>query len=359
LGSVDELIAQRRAVYAATVDLMSDAPPPLGPEELDSPAVRGHLGAVLAGQSPLEPHALRSVDDLVDDDAHLRLGTQPVRLACSTRAPGVLAGALRRIGRELHGATGSGVGLLTSEAPAFPEVWKVFRRGVELAARIAPELVYDLLPHVALFGVTPVEASNGLGSASAREFPGLIIIPEPASPFEVAEAVVHEGAHQKFFDLAVTRALLGNLSSSTPLFRPPWAPQGSSAWPLEQAFAAFHAYCCLTALGEVLKQQSNVRPHEFSLVPQASERAALIGDWLQAHGQFLGVDGHFLVGRLSGRSPDAAPEPAENKQLSDLTSGPEETVTRSCGNRTLVLRRTRPIELFWVVSGTPERVERS
>ena len=48
---------------------------------------------------------------------------------------------------------------------------------------------------------SPADPSGRLGSASAREFPGLVLFPEPQTALEVAEALIHEGAHQKFFDL--------------------------------------------------------------------------------------------------------------------------------------------------------------
>jgi hypothetical protein len=51
--------------------------------------------------------------------------------------------------------------------------------------------------------------SGGLISASSRFFPGLILIDRPENPFNVAEALIHEGAPQKFFDLVITHDFLG------------------------------------------------------------------------------------------------------------------------------------------------------
>ncbi len=33
-----------------------------------------------------------------------------------------------------------------------------------------------------------------MGSATVREYPGLVVVPQPTPPLEVAEALVHEGA---------------------------------------------------------------------------------------------------------------------------------------------------------------------
>jgi hypothetical protein len=351
LGEVDELIDQRRAVYEVTVDVMSESDVRTGSSELDNPIVRGHLGSVLAGVASFEPRALRPLGDLVEENCVSWVEGHPVRLASTAGAAEALAGALGRIGRELqrHGSRSSAA-LLTSGTPEFAAIRERVRAGVELAVRLAPELVLDLLPHVSLFAVISADASDRLGSASAREYPGLIVIPEPRSSFEVAEALVHEGAHQKFFDLALTRSLLGTRNRPSPLFRPPWADDDAPAWPVEQTYAAFHAYCCLAAFAQVLEGAHDVEVHEYSLVPVAAHRARVIGDWLFEHAGFLGADGHFLLGELTGRPPAEPAEPAEGVTVPDLMSDPGLSAIRSCGSRTLLLRRSQPVELFWLVA---------
>ena len=101
----------------------------------------------------------------------------------------------------------TGSPLILNGSRQFAAVVHTLTSGIELAVSVAPELALDLLPHVALFAVVDSECSGQLGSASLREFPGLILLPEPRSSVEVAEALIHEGAHQKFFDLAMTRSV--------------------------------------------------------------------------------------------------------------------------------------------------------
>ncbi len=86
------------------------------------------------------------------------------------------------------------------------------------------------------------ETSGGVVSASSRYVPGIVLIDEPALPIEVAEALVHEGAHEKFFDLAITREFLDARAEDAEVFETSWS---HARWPLEQTFAAWHAYTCL------------------------------------------------------------------------------------------------------------------
>jgi hypothetical protein len=115
----------------------------------------------------------------------------------------------------------------------------------------------------------------------------------------VAEALIHEGAHQKFFDLATTRALFG------------------------------------------------------------AQRYPEIGDWLLAHGECLGQDGHALLGAVTGRRPERnnIDVPVDLGRLSaDIADG--SLLVREVGERTLVARQSRRAELFWIRSealGTPSK----
>ena len=83
LGVTAELIDQRRAVYQASVEVLTgrvddDAS---GPDVVDNPAVRGHLGEVLGGSTALEPSLLRPIGDLVAAGFADRIAGHPVRVA--------------------------------------------------------------------------------------------------------------------------------------------------------------------------------------------------------------------------------------------------------------------------------------
>jgi hypothetical protein len=163
---------------------------------------------------------------------------------------------------------------------------------------------------------------------------------------EAAEAFIHEGAHQKFFDLAITRAVFGPNQYAAPPMRPSWAP--GTAWPLEQTFAAWHAYRCLTVLAEALHRHTLPAA---SLLQVAAPRAAELGRWLAAHGEYLGPDGHDLLESVDGYR-SACPAPT---QLGSAPLGPSASVRR-VGGRTLVAHRTNPIEVYWLTEPpSPDR----
>jgi HEXXH motif-containing protein len=294
---------------------------------------------------------LRSLEELVDQPEHRVHG---MRVAASGLAPSQLEPALRRIGRELRemerdGADlDSGLHVLASFDQGFDTAFAHLCGGVELLVELVPHLARDLIRHVVLLAVLRGHSAAALGSASAREFPGLVMIPEPASDLEVAEAIVHEGAHQKFFDLAVTRELLVVPRSRPPMFQPTWAT-AAPLWPVEQAVAAFHAYCCLAALFDEVEKRDKLQLHTFSLLPVASDRAREIGVWLGKNGECLGLDGRRFVAELSAAPIGSlAFVPGLRPRTSTIPENGEDVVVRRCGTRILVARRAQPIELSWL-----------
>jgi hypothetical protein len=362
LGRADEIVGQRRTLYAFAVELGAEgrgapfADP--GPDVLDNPMVRGHLGEVLGGRSALAPDRLQPITELVAPGFATEVAGYAVRLASTPAAAAALAGAVERIGEELerHGDEDSGLRVLTVEDPGAERAWTTLVAGVELAARVAPFLARDLLAHVSLFAVAvPTDSSARLGSASAREYPGLVLIPTPRSPLEVAEALVHEGAHQKLFDLCTTRAMLGPLSVTAPRFEPSWAADRVTDWPLEQALAAWHAYRCLDVFSRALETAGGgVQIHDDSLLPKAAARAREIGDWLRGRGPFLGPDAHILIAALDGVGPSEGSRDVEDPTALERAIGGAGSRLRPAGSRTLVARPGVPPELFWIDSALVE-----
>jgi hypothetical protein len=352
-GSASEIIEQRRAVYQLPTELLAEHGSGIAdPDVLDNPMTRGSLGAVLSGMRSYDRSALRPVAELAVEP--VMVAGCIVRVAGSVSAPDVLADAVDRIGAELgrHGSIARPLTVLTSDRPAFASGYRRLRDGVELAVGVAPGLALDLLAHVALFAMLESDSSSRLGSASVREYPGLVLLPAPISTVEAAEALIHEGAHQKFFDLAITRAIFGPDQYTAPRFAPSWAATAAMrSWPLEQTFAAFHAYCCLAAFFDAVRRWPEHHPVAPSLLPVAAPRAAEIGEWLARHGRFLGHDGHVLLEGLLGRR--GAQLESGQEPPADVLAGGGRVIAREFGDRTLVARRGTPVDLSWVPTRAP------
>jgi hypothetical protein len=351
LGTRADLIAQRRAVFAAAVQVLSDGDvPEPDADVLDNPLVRGALTEVLSGSAEFRADCLQSVDELVAPGYSTVVGHSWVRLASSEPARAGLGGPLSRIAEELgrHGDDSWTPIVLTGADVETPDVWRTLVDGALLAVRLLPTLTIDLLPHVALFAVVRSDASDRLGSASAREYPGLILLPEPGGPLEVAEAIVHEGAHQKFFDLALSNRLLPVPSPDAPRFAPSWAAPGAPDWPVEQTLAACHAYVCLSVLADAVRSELGQRlpTHPHSLLPDAGRRAAEIGDWLLGLDGWIPAPGRRLVTVLLGGSGE---EPsADDLRRDDRLALTGTDVIRHCGSQTLVARRGSPVDFYWL-----------
>jgi hypothetical protein len=173
----------------------------------------------------------------------------------------------------------------------------------------------------------------------------------PRSAIEAAEAVVHEGAHQKLFELAITHDLVNADSDRCPPFPPPWAPKGR-LWPLEQTLAAYHAYTCLAQFAEDAGVSAGTAwVGADSLLPVAHERSEILGQWLLGQRDHLGTDAHTLVDGLIGGQA-CTPRPAETRSGSlatDYIVDPQ-LKFRRCGSsgRVLVGRPCQPPQFYWV-----------
>lgn len=351
IGPADEVINQRRTLYSTVFDMVTGGrtDPDTDIDLLDSPAVRGNLGEVLGGHGPHRPEVCVPLDGLVEPQFTRTIRGFQIRLASTTAVAPALRGALICIGAALasHGNDPDLAFLIDPEHPATNSAFSRIVDGVRLAVRVAPEMALDILPHVSMFAVLTTGGSSRLGSASAREYPGVILIPQPESAIEVAEALIHEGAHQKFFDLATTRALFGPMPAEH-WFIPSWATGGAPGWPIEQAFAAWHAYTCLAAFATTVLAENHDLP-AFSLLPYAEGRAAEIGDWLLANGAALGRDGHSLLFHALGRFPVDSCRQLD-VTIHDLGFKPDspEWIVRSPRGRTLLARHVTPPEFYWI-----------
>ncbi|MFS8102367.1 hypothetical protein LFM09_35100 [Lentzea alba] len=241
--------------------------------------------------------------------------------------------------------------LTAADGERFEAVASIVAEGVRLLRRLVPKMADDLLVHVSMLAVLKAETSGGVVSASSRYVPGIVLIDEPATPIEVAEALVHEGAHEKFFDLAITREFLDVHAEDVECFETSWS---HARWPLEQTFAAWHAYSCLAQFF-ISARTEGLGP--ISLLPKARERADEIGDWLLAHENDLRADARWLLHGLAGIPTDEAggqsdlDRLAQSVELNDddylhVLPGVRFRVAET--GRMVGARVVQPPEIFWL-----------
>jgi hypothetical protein len=332
-GTVDEMIAERRAVYDVVIRYLSDVVP--GVSVLDNPLVRAHLAEVIGGRAEIREQMLQSMTDW---GLPPESGDGPLVVA-APKAAEDFAAVLAHVETEVGGA----LRILTCSGREWTGAQRRVTEGIALLRRHAGDLEADLLPHVAGFALVEPVNRGRLGSASARDWPGLVVLPATLTPFDVAEAIVHEGAHQKFFDICLTRDVLAISPSKGSFFEPPW--HDDEHWPIEQALAACHAYRGLEDFGEAMGADI-VSSSGQSLVPVAADRRAALTKWLLHHLDCLGPDGIALVRLLAG---EAAQRSSGSGSIQDIDRLSGEVIVRRVGRRRLVLRaHDTGIQLFWI-----------
>lgn len=339
ISPASALVGERRALYRLAVQLFAPGFE-LSDNLADHPIVRYEIGRVLAGHGGLEPSGLVAVAGVHVRDVGVALASDPV-------AADALEAPLRIIAPP-----GARLELITeADGERFETVAAIVAEGVRLFRRLDPVMADDLLAHVSMLAVLKAETSGGVVSASSRYVPGFVLIDEPATPIEVAEALVHEGAHEKFFDLAITREFLDARAEDADYFVTSWS---GASWPLEQTFAAWHAYSCLA---QFFISAGSERLGPLSLLPKARERADEIGAWLLARESDLRADARWLLHGLAGGPTD------EVGGQSDVDCGtlcveiqdhdrfhvlPDVRFQRAETGRVVVGRAAQPPEIFWL-----------
>ncbi|MFJ8963099.1 aKG-HExxH-type peptide beta-hydroxylase [Lentzea sp. NPDC102401] len=339
LAPADVLVDERRALYRVAVDLFVPGTE-MSDNLLDHPIVRYEVGRALAGHGGVDLEALREIAAMDVRDVGIAVASDPAA-AQQLEAPLRIIAPSGQAPQPLTEADGE----------RFETAIKIVAEGVDLFRRLAPAMAGDLLAHVSMLAVLKAETSGGVVSASSRYVPGIVLIDEPVSPMEVAEALVHEGAHEKFFDFAITREFLDAHAEDAEYFENSWS---HARWPLEQTFAAWHAYTCLGQFF-LLSDSEQLGPH--SLLPKARERAAEIGDWLLAHEHDLLPDARWLLYALAGQVAGAAEE-VSTADASLLATGvredgrfrvlPDVAYRLAKSGRAVVGRMEEQPEIFWL-----------
>jgi hypothetical protein len=302
LADAQALIARRRALFTAAWRILEAGAPEPSLDILDSPFTRGRLSAGLS----YPRSRLRADHGPYAGTAELgrRLGDGRPVLLSTFDAVNVARSSLRAIDRQLerHGDD-SRVEMATMDDGGFAAMESRVIEGIGRFEEVLPRVAADVLPHISAIMLLVSKSAARIGSASLRDHPGLVAFPGTLRHLELLEALVHEGAHQKFFDMCLTFPILRVEAYRSGSFRPSWVSVDAPDWSFEQVCAAFHAYLCLAAL--------NVRIGELgwlaedfgstSLLARADERSTELGSWISGNEALLGSHGVLLFRALAGR----------------------------------------------------------
>jgi HEXXH motif-containing protein len=365
IASVDALLDARRTLYQLAAELLRPeiGLSPLDWNILDSPSFRGRLGRAFAAGDARLCDDVVPLDAVVVERGWLRLGPRPIPVASQYDVNQLLSDAMDSVSVQLTTqTTNSGsLRLLTdADGERFTSAFELVGQGIAVARSIDLALLDDLLAHVALVGIVDPESTGELASASTRSFPGFVLLSPPDSAIEAAEWMVHEAAHQKLFDLAITGSMLTVESDSCAPFEPSWPPVGRQ-WPLEQTLAAGHAYACMAQfVDNAGKAVAFDTLGSQSLFPVARERADVIGGWLLERGEYLGADAHALLAGMHGRWPVKVSTRRHSavRTPASCTVEPGLTIRRCThGGKALVGRRSQPPELYVVTEEVASLLE--
>lgn len=327
-----QLVADRRALYRLAVTLTGVAGDrPMPDDLLDDPVLRFAVGEVLAGRR--SPHDLR-----LPGPGRRPAGPGPAIAGDPTTA-GEIRPALDAVAQEC----GSTPALIVEGDPRFARAEQEVRAGLDDARRRVPDLFGDLVGHVAVIGILDPARSGAVVSASSRSMPGVVLL-RAGGPLDVAESFVHEAAHQRLFDMALTRDMLRADADGIDEFPPSWR---RTTWPREQALAAFHAYACLARLWRAVPAVPRPVMAPHSVLPEATSRARELGEWLFARLDRLGADACRLVGALLNRPLPLAPEPPPEPRPGRYRAAPFTVVTTDEGRCLVGLADPTP-QLLWL-----------
>jgi HEXXH motif-containing protein len=193
--------------------------------------------------------------------------------------------------------------------------------GYELLCHLLPRLAASVLAHVRLVAFMRVQTPDAaVQSGSIRAIPGAIFLSPRhlQTPWAVAEALLHECAHNKLFDLYLTRLILedGYDCRHARTIHARWNKSTLmqlNQWPLDQALSACHVYVHLAVFDRAVREHGQGLVERFGPVdtssvmksPRALERAAyLVGELADHEYSGLGPDGRALVDWLAAELGD-------------------------------------------------------
>lgn len=286
---------------------------------LTSQSIDGAFNAAL-GCLALEPNC-GPLEQEAAMDCPLYLGAPPARpwVWCAERQRGVLLERFQALFKqEISTGTAQGTAILrTPDA----QMYRALSAGAELLGTLLPKITPGLFLHVHTIAVVDVadikyrdseSRADLFESASIDTIPGTIFLSPNSlrSAWHAAEALLHEAAHTRFFDLILTRLMLrpGYAPEHSPTIRAYWnppVPWNPNDWPIDRALIAFHVYPHLALLFTAMHHYSEslfslYAPAEgldlTTAARTACARARYLGDQLRCSGsQHLGPDSHRLI----------------------------------------------------------------
>jgi hypothetical protein len=355
-GSPKVVLGKRRSLYRMAARFLNptiDSKVVHRESVIDNPLTRNAIMRALVGDATLDLGLLRPLSTVADARFRPRLGRSIVPVVSSTSPQTLLSGVESALEEKVRGHFCSSKLLTSHHGTELKLALENLVKGSTLAYAVSPELADDLFPHISLIGILnrgPM-GTRHVESASLREYPGLVLFSTPQTVSEAAEALVHEAAHQKFFDLAITASILHRDSRKSGDFLVPWGR--GAKWPLDQVFAACHAYACLAQMYHNWKIHNSSHPlHEGSLLPVAAERTKILSEWLLAHDNCLGEDGVSLIELILGRGIRQRRPPATTLSfpIGGSCTVDSSLVFRRYGTWGCVLvgRPSKPPEFFWL-----------
>jgi hypothetical protein len=360
-------VAQRRALYRLAAELLAleglllHATSSLREDSFDDPIVRWRIGLSMAlahestssGRSTFDwPKPLAHEDVLlVEATPLLKIG-----LIATLQGATLISPILRILENHMsiQGQSAEGLDVIEDwRSRRSEKILATILEGLQLLNHLVGSLTSDLFSNSFVVGVIPQGHGTPM-SASLREAPGIIFIREPHSSLDAAEALLHEAAHQRFFDYLLLREMI--TGDTSPRWHPPWRPPGTE-WNLERMMAAAHTYACLTYLESQLgRAWADANPSRESLLNEARDRLRILLDAILSRAKNTGGDAAQFFGLLSER--DIEVEQPHTTWPSEPWDGFRGAVFRRASglyirtqpgwNRSLVGRRGRPPELFWL-----------
>lgn len=188
-------------------------------------------------------------------------------------------------------------------------------RAVEAAEALLAATVPQLWDSVRCHIRQVVDVAGApFNSGSDRRLPGTVMVASEVfgNPGLLSEALLHEGVHQKLYDLYLQAPILepGYDPAGSPRLRPPWhgaSQPAATGWPVDNVLAAMHVYAHLT----VLRARQGLEWHGDVGPPYASalSRAVHLAEALRSgRAGRLGPSGTALVEWLwRGLTAYAAP----------------------------------------------------